>query len=101
MTEREAGAVDRGVVHLASEVLDTAARLPVYAELRVIGEATPEEISDEMGMGVERVRESLRQLENEGIVEEERGTYAAITPTETVKNLPYAFRVRVESVLNP
>ena len=53
-------------------------------------------------MGVERVRKSLRQVEDDGIVEEERGsgTYAAITPTETVKKLPYAFRARMESVLD-
>lgn len=96
--------VDSRLTHIASETLDTAARLPVYAEIRVLGAATPEEISEEMGVGVERVRKSLRQLENEGIVEKRKGgekdVYTALTPTELVGNLPYAVRVRMKSILD-
>lgn len=96
------GAVNHSLTHIAYEALDTAVRLQVYAELRASDASTPEEVAERTGVGVERVRKSLRQLENEGIVDvkEENGvyTYSALSPTGLVKNLPYAVRVRTESV---
>lgn len=92
-------AVDDSVTRLLSEALDTDARVAVYATLRKTGGGTAEDVSEENGMYPQTVESVLNDLEEDGVVENEDGTYHAVPPTRLVTVVPGLVANRIGGVV--
>ncbi|MFP4188667.1 MAG: helix-turn-helix domain-containing protein, partial [Halobacteriales archaeon] len=81
-------AVGESVNELVTDLFGTDTRAGIYATLRQVGEATPEEIADETGLPERRVEDALEGLEKEGVVRRSDGRYEAVEPAELVRQAP-------------
>jgi len=80
--------VDDNVDRLLSEILDTRARVAVYVGLREADGATADDVAEHTGLYPDKVEGVIGDLQDDGIVEEDGKEYAAVSPTELVRQVP-------------
>jgi len=101
---------DQGVVDLLAWLLDTETRARIYVYLRQSPASTSEEIADGTGLYPSTVRESLAELNDEGILEREKREsegagnnpyeYTAIPPSDLVGGLVGQIQDELNTIIN-
>ena len=108
--DRVVSEFDQGVVDLLAWLLDTDTRARIYVYLRQSPGSTSEEIADGTGLYPSTVRESLAELNDEGILEREKREnegagnnpyeYTAIPPSDLVGDLVGRIQDELNAIIN-
>jgi predicted transcriptional regulator len=108
--DRVVSEFDQGVVDLLAWLLDTDTRARIYVYLRQSPGSTSEEIADGTGLYPSTVRESLAELNDEGILEREKREnegagnnpyeYTAIPPSNLVGDLVGQIQDELNAIIN-
>jgi predicted transcriptional regulator len=108
--DRVVSEFDQGVVDLLAWLLDTDTRARIYVYLRQSPGSTSEEIADGTGLYPSTVRESLAELNDEGILEREKREnegagnnpyeYTAIPPSDLVGDLVGQIQDELNAIIN-
>ncbi len=108
--DRVVNEFDQGVVDLLAWLLDTDTRARIYVYLRKSPGSTSEEIADGTGLYPSTVRESLAELNEEGVLDrtkrENEGAgnnpyeYTAIPPSDLVGDLVGQIQDELNAIVN-
>jgi predicted transcriptional regulator len=108
--DRVTSEFDQGVVDLLAWLLDTETRARIYVYLRQSPGSTSEEIAEGTGLYPSTVRESLAELNDEGVLErtkrESEGAgnnpyeYTAIAPSDLVGDLVDQIQDELNAIVN-
>jgi predicted transcriptional regulator len=108
--DRVVSEFDQGVVDLLAWLLDTDTRARIYVYLRQSPGSTSEEIAEGTGLYPSTVRESLAELNDEGILEREKREnegagnnpyeYTAIPPSDLVGDLVGQIQDELNAIIN-
>jgi predicted transcriptional regulator len=108
--DRVTSEFDQGVVDLLAWLLDTETRARIYVYLRQSPGSTSEEIAEGTGLYPSTVRESLAELNDEGVLErtkrESEGAgnnpyeYTAIAPSDLVGDLVGQIQDELNAIVN-
>jgi len=108
--DRVVNEFDQGVVDLLAWLLDTETRARIYVYLRQSPGSTSEEVADGTGLYPSTVRESLAELNEEGVLDrtkrENEGAgnnpyeYTAIPPSNLVGDLVGQIQDELNAIIN-
>jgi predicted transcriptional regulator len=108
--DRVTSEFDQGIVDLLAWLLDTETRARIYVYLRQSPGSTSEEIAEGTGLYPSTVRESLAELNDEGVLErtkrESEGAgnnpyeYTAIAPSDLVGDLVDQIQDELNAIVN-
>jgi predicted transcriptional regulator len=108
--DRVTSEFDQGIVDLLAWLLDTETRARIYVDLRQSPGSTSEEIAEGTGLYPSTVRESLAELNDEGVLErtkrESEGAgnnpyeYTAIAPSDLVGDLVGQIQDELNAIVN-
>jgi len=108
--DRVTSEFDQGIVDLLAWLLDTETRARIYVYLRQSPGSTSEEIAEGTGLYPSTVRESLAELNDEGVLErtkrESEGAgnnpyeYTAIAPSDLVGDLVGQIQDELNAIVN-